>query len=275
MNSQIISGGARVSVYTDHFNKRLRIDDYAGPIGEVLAIIRGQVSDWVEKLIIKSRREDVAFFLSEGFTEEAYIKNYFSGADLYFLTQYFSPERKVSKNWKEEEIIIEKVLASNNQIQTEEESVRIEFATERDSEDLSKLYSNVFKVYPTPVSDASFIRKTINEGTVYAYIRRNGKIISAASAEINAEHRNAEMTDCASLKEAEGNGYMKKLISALEKKLLNEGITCLYSIARAESFSMNMVFHQLGYTYSGRMINNCYVYSGIEDMNVWYKIIVR
>ena len=79
------------------------------------------------------------------------------------------------------------------------------------------------------------------------------------------------VTDCATQKYAQGKGYMKKLLLALEEKLVGDGIKCLYTLARAESVGMNKAFFQLGYAYGGRLVNNCYIYSGIEDMNVWWK----
>jgi len=125
--------------------------------------------------------------------------------------------------------------------------------------------------YPTPLSEETHIIKTMQEGTVYVYIEMDHQMVSAASAEINAKFKNAELTDCATLPQAEGKGHMKKLLFFLEQKLRADGITCCYTIARAESYSMNKAFAQLGYTYGGRLVNNCLIYSGLEDMNVWYK----
>ena len=34
---------------------------------------------------------------------------------------------------------------------------------------------------------------------------------------------------------------------------------------------MNLAFHQLGYTYTGRLANNCYIFDKLEDMNIWVK----
>lgn len=64
---------------------------------------------------------------------------------------------------------------------------------------------------------------------------------------------------------------MKKLIFLIEEELKNNGIYCVYSIARALSFGMNAAFHQLGYTYQGRLTNNCYIFDKLEDMNIWVK----
>jgi putative beta-lysine N-acetyltransferase len=99
----------------------------------------------------------------------------------------------------------------------------------------------------------------------------DGQIIAAASAEINMEYRNAEITDCATLSSHRKGGYMYDIIQSLENELVSKRIFCSYSIARALSFGMNAVLHKSGYSYQGRLKNNCYIYDKIEDMNVWSK----
>jgi beta-lysine N6-acetyltransferase len=37
------------------------------------------------------------------------------------------------------------------------------------------------------------------------------------------------------------------------------------------SFGMNAVLYQLGYNYCGRLMNNCYIYDKLENMNMWVK----
>jgi hypothetical protein len=64
---------------------------------------------------------------------------------------------------------------------------------------------------------------------------------------------------------------MKILLEKLEEDLQSQGIYCAYSIARALSFGMNAVLHQLGYMYRGRLLNNCYIFNKLENMNVWVK----
>jgi putative beta-lysine N-acetyltransferase len=98
-----------------------------------------------------------------------------------------------------------------------------------------------------------------------------GKIVSAASAEINSFYKNAELTDCATLAEHRKFGLMKMILQELEKDLKNNGIFCAYSIARALSFGMNAALFQLGYSYRGRFMNNCYIYDKLENMNMWVK----
>ena len=147
----------------------------------------------------------------------------------------------------------------------------IHFAKPEEAEALAKLYRDSFRVYPTPVNDPAYVKKTIDDGTVYVFIRDGNRIVSAASAEINEKYRNAELTDCATAEDYEGKGYMRALLTELENHLRAREISCCYTIARSASFGMNKVFHQLGYKFGGRMVKNCMIYSGMEDMNVWYK----
>ena len=64
---------------------------------------------------------------------------------------------------------------------------------------------------------------------------------------------------------------MKRILEKLEEVLRQQAIYCAYSIARAQSFGMNAVLHGLGYQYRGRLINNCYIFEKLEDMNMWVK----
>ncbi len=270
VTKEVTTDKASVSVYTDAFNKRIRIDDYAGDLQEVLTVINEQISPWVEKLIVKSRTADVPFFIARGFSCEAFIKGYFSGADMYFVTMYFSAGRERTEKWHEEQSIIQTLITDRSKSETPS-TEEVKVATMSQAFELARLYKEIFKVYPTPLSEEAHIIKTMQQGTVYVYIESDRQIVSAASAEVNEKYHNAELTDCATLPTAAGKGHMKKLLYYLEQKLIKDGITCCYTIARAESLSMNKAFAQLSYTYGGRLVNNCFIYSGLEDMNVWYK----
>jgi len=261
---------ASISVYNDPFNKRIRVDDYAGDVNSVLELINQATQNWTEKLIIKVRGPEQQIFQSQGFSKEAFIKGYFSGTDMHFMAKYFSPSRSNNSKQTDEKLMVEKLLREEIPVSYSDFST-VKDATIDDADELTHLYSTIFKVYPTPLNKPGHVRKTMEEGTKYVLIRSESKIVSAASAEINLHYSNAELTDCATLPEAEGKGHMKKLLSRLEDILKKDQINCLYTIARSESYSMNKVFHHLGYTYGGMMTNNCFIYSGLEDMNVWYK----
>lgn len=270
MIRKVQSESATVMLYEDEYSRRNRVDEYSGTPHDVLRLILDSTRPWTEKLIIKSKPQDVRFFTQNGFAEEATIVGYFSGVTMHFLAKYLLVSRGQSNKSKLEDDIIRALLA-NPPYQESTSPAKVEFAEASDAGELARLYAASFKVYPTPVSDPDHVRKTMKDGTVYVVVRDNGKIISAASAEINETYHNAELTDCVTASGYEGKGLMRAILLELEQFLRAREITCLYTIARSESFGMNKVFHQLGYTYGGRMTKNCMIFSGMEDMNVWYK----
>lgn len=270
MTHTLVHERVAVVLYEDEFSRRIRMDDYSGDPEAVLEVIDQNIPAWAEKVILKVRPQDVAFFKHRGFKEEAFIAGYFSGVDMHFLVRYISDERSHSSREADEDAIIQAVLLVAPAVASSP-TVNVKFAGPDDAEDLARLYREAFRVYPTPVYDPMHVRKTMEEGTVYAFVSEGQKIISAASAEVNAKYQNAELTDCATAEGHEGKGYMRALLMALENHLRSRNIRCLYTIARSASFGMNKAFHQLGYTFGGRMTKNCVIYSGMEDMNVWYK----
>ena len=98
----------------------------------------------------------------------------------------------------------------------------LRFATEEDAQELAKLYGAIFETYPTPMNDERYIKKVMEEGTIFSVIEYEGTIVSAASAEVNEMYHNAELTDCATIPHHRKHGFMKVLISALEQELIQE-----------------------------------------------------
>jgi putative beta-lysine N-acetyltransferase len=257
-----------ITVVLDHFNSRIRVDDYRGHIASIIQYcVRLTKQHKAEKLIFKVRREHAGSFLEYGFLPEGQIEGYFLGSDCLF------PGRKTTSHWMEEDNIIENISMLKREVQADSPppGYQLKKLSEEDSVNLSALYNTVFSVYPTPMNDPEYIKKTMREGTVYFGFGYGGEIVSAASAEINSYYKNAELTDCATLKEHRKYGLIKLLLLRLEKELKENGIFCSYSLARALSFGMNAAFHQLGYSYRGRLANNCLIYDKLEDMNIWVK----
>jgi putative beta-lysine N-acetyltransferase len=266
--------GIRFEVYIDVFNKRLRVDHYVGDPGLVIQTAEELAKkENSEKIIIKGKWEDYKIFLEKGYRNEAIIDGYFLGSDGYFFCKYFEPDRASAGHLQVEEDIIASVqqLKRSSQVIMPPADYKIMKVGETEAEMLSDLYREVFQIYPTPLHDPEYVKKTMKEGTIYYAFLYNHEIISAASAEVNHIFRNAELTDCATKKEHRKFGLMKILLKKLEEDLYQQQIFCSYSIARSLSFGMNAVLHQLGYLYRGRLVNNCYIFDKLEDMNVWAK----
>ncbi|HRV84173.1 MAG TPA: putative beta-lysine N-acetyltransferase [Saprospiraceae bacterium] len=258
----------------DPFNRRVRVDEFQGDLQQGLLQILDLSPDWAEKIIIKAHREQIGYLNDQGWSQEAMIPGYFNGEDLYFLVFYPQKPRAHSDRLDLDESIANTILGMDRKpIETGRDV--IQQSSLQDAEKLAILYETVFDIYPAPLGDPSYIRKTMEHGTVYVHIERDGQVLSAASAEVNRKFANAELTDCATLPEEQGKGYMPALLTRLEELLIQQKITCLYTICRAPSFGMNKVFYNLGYNFSGCLVNNCNIYSGIENMNVWHKLINR
>jgi beta-lysine N6-acetyltransferase len=257
----------------DYFNKRLIIDDFSGNVENIIVEMENLISNNnFEKVLCYIRKEDLFKFISEGFILEAIIYHYFRGSHAYIVTKYPVTERRNSNKWSGEDQLVSDVKKNsktkNPLIPTDHIICK---ASTSDAEKLAQLYAFVFKIYPTPLSDSEYIKKLIKKGSIFYYIKTKGEIVSAASADINYTSYNAELTDCATHPNHRKHGFMKVLLKQLEQDLVQNRIYHVYSIARALSYGMNSCFYQLGYTYSGRLVNNCYIFDKLEDMNVWVK----
>ncbi|MCM3767910.1 putative beta-lysine N-acetyltransferase [Neobacillus niacini] len=266
--------GYYLAVYTDPFNKRIRVDDYRGNLKQALEeaeiLVRKHKA---EKLIVKGRKEDTLKLFEFGLQPEAVIDRYFHGSDAILFSKFYTSDRKHNNHWLMEDGIVHSIyqLDSSSLKSTPPKEYQLKKVNETHAEQLSALYSQVFQIYPTPLQDSEYIKKTMKEGTLYYAFFYQEKIVSAASAEINGFYKNAELTDCATLTEHRKYGLMKLILQELEGELQRKGIFCAYSIARSLSFGMNAVLYQLGYSYRGRLMNNVYIYDKLENMNMWVK----
>lgn len=266
--------GIWLQIYDDPFNKRIRIDDFYGNLNAIIDYAEKLMKEKKrEKLIFKIRNEQFQPFIQQGYILEAQIDHYFLGATAYFFTKYFDLQRMESNHWITEDQMLHSIngMAVSSEIINPPQEYHLKKVEAADAENLAQLYQQVFQIYPTPLHDPNYIKKTIVDGTIYYCFYWNGKIVSAASAEVNQSYRNAELTDCATLKEHRKHGFMKILLKKLEEDLYAQGIYCSYSIARSLSFGMNAALHQLGYEYRGRLRNNVFIFDKLENMNVWVK----
>lgn len=255
----------------DFFNKRIRVDSYRGNVEAIIKKVEeNALHHNIEKIIIKARNEHMATFLAKAYTVEAVIDGYFSGSTMFFMTKYRKIERRNSVYWLEGDVILEEMKEKVTTLPQLSNDYHIRVATEKDVVSLAELFKEVFQIYPTPLYDSSYIEEEMTD-TLFYVAEHKGKIVSVASAEMNRIDCNAELTNCATINSHRKAGLMKILLNKLEEELRQRHIYCAYTIARSLSFGMNCAFYQLGYTYTGRLTNNCYIYDKLEDMNVWVK----
>ncbi len=258
------------SVYLDPFSTRIRLDEYSGAPATVLGLVDEAIHPWVEKIILKSKAADREAFIAAGYREEAMVRGYFHGADMHFMVRYTDPTREEPVDSRAEEDRIRDLVMRS--VTPREPDPRLAVpAGFSDAEELSAIFRQVFQVYPTPVEDPSYLRKTMYEGTMYYAIHQEGRMVSVGSAEVNEKWSNAELTDCATLTEVAGKGYMFSIMARIDQELIRRGIRSRYSIARAMSYPVNVIFHRLGYVYAGCLRKNVRIGTGLEDMNVWCR----
>lgn len=262
-----------MTLFLDERNKRLRIDDYRGNVNDIYSYIYKEIDKKTyEKWIIKARAEHLLDWIRLGFSLEATVPYYFNGSDAYLLCYYTSQSRRASgETLKETELLQDVLNLPTSDYFSLSNQLIMRRAISSDAKQLSQLYRQIFTVYPTPLYEEEYLSNLLQEDSLFYIIVDKNDIVSAASAEIDYVYHNAELTDCATLPAYRKYGFMKHLLNALEAELKQRHIFCAYTIARALSFGMNAAFQQLGYTYTGRLTNNCYIYKSLEDMNVWVK----
>ena len=228
-----------------------------------------------EKIIVWAREEDVRLLLAHGFEFEATVDSFLREEPVFYMSRFMTADRREAAHWVMEDELLEQVrLTEGRSLPPLNPQMNVRLADADDIPQLTALYKETFETYPSPLTDPDYLQKSL-EDHVFAVVEIDGDVVSTAAAEIDREFLNAEITNCATHPEFRGHGLMRQLINTLEKKLVTSGITNAFSIARARSFGMNAALHQTGYSYGGRLVNNCHICGDYEDMNVWGKSLNR
>ena len=219
--------------------------------------------------------EDISYvFLDKNYVQEARIPSFFEGKKTgLFLAKYFSEARKQITDEREITKIINLSIKKN--VDKGMLPIHCHYPIQKvmpqDVEALSALYKTVFPSYPFPIDDPEYLRKTMASHIEYYLIRDAGKIVAAASSEMDPEAQHVEMTDFATLPEYRGKNLSGCLLRYMEKEMRERGMRLSYTIARALSYGMNMTFAKNDYVFAGTLVNNTQISGQIESMNVWYK----
>ncbi|MFO7819972.1 MAG: putative beta-lysine N-acetyltransferase [Halanaerobacter sp.] len=274
---EVIGDDYQATIHLSPLNKRIVIKDYSGQNIEKLTsrLIKSAQKNNYTKIWVKAYRDDAEKFSQSGFEKEALIDSYYSQDDAVSMAYYLSSGREEVVDFEEEEKIIKKLSKEerkDNRLTLTEE-YKFKLAEERDLERLAALYDEVFDSYPYPIDKVDYLRRMLTEDVIYGLIYEGDKLVAAASAETVPQEKNSEMTDFATLPEYQGQGLASYLLEQLEDILKDKDYNCLYTIARAKVFGINKLFSRAGYEYKGRLIQNCNIGGGLEDMNLWCKII--
>lgn len=262
-------------ITVDERNKRLVVNGYAQGTKPSLFsphLINIALTMKLEKIWLWALPVDVAKFLRFGFRIEGSL---FRGNYEEFavsLAYYVNESRGHSDKLQAEKDIIHNVKTEPfNQSQPFPPGIELKLLNESYAQRISQILTQVFISYPSPVENPLYIRSLIQDGNIFAGAFSEDTLISVAAAYPDPILNRCEMTDCATLEEYRGLSLSERLLGILEQEINKKSSFILYTLARAQSYGMNRVFHKLGYSYQGRLINNCDIAGSFEDMNIWIR----
>ncbi|MVX65359.1 putative beta-lysine N-acetyltransferase [Clostridium chromiireducens] len=274
LNSNYYTKIDRTKAFVDLTNKRLKILNLNTISLQTLKrIIHFASKLHLGKVICNCDTESFETLINAGFTQEGKIDGYFKGKDAFCMSYFINSDRKICSNFTQKNLLVKECLnIRNTYVYSKINPVyQIRTATENDISEMIKLFSTVFLTYPTPIYNEEYLRQTMNDKVLYKVAVFDGKIVSVASAEMDKENLNAEITDCATLLAYRGKGILANIIHCLECDLKNKGFLTLYSLCRAINPSINFILSKQSYNFTGRMVNNCNICGTFEDMNIWVK----
>lgn len=226
------------------------------------------------KIFAKVPSEACADFFVRGFREEARVPGMLRGKkDVRFLARYPKPERSAPCDAEAVKSALASALARAGKAKTPRLGVEYELRVlgQESCQEMAALYGQVFASYPFPIHDPRYLAETMRSHVRYVGAFRDGRLAALASAEVDMTGRNAEMTDFATLPEHRGEGLASLLLVNLEAEASRLGVLTAYTIARAVSPGMNIVFSRAGYAFAGTLTRNTNIAGRIECMNVWHK----
>lgn len=260
----------------DYLNKRMIVQKYQGVVFPLM-IFRNQImalSKGLGKIIYFARNDLVEDLEYYGYQQEGIVPAFYDGAEARCYVKYLDDARSVSPHLEQEDEIIaglrEVARIKGRPALAGGFSLRV--VGEADLADLTSLFKDCFVSYPSPLFEQDYIRGLLSSGAVFVGAFAGPMLVSAASAHVDVQNKNAEITDCATRADYRGQGLLTALLDLLEQELGQRRLGVLYSLARAGSVGMNVSLHKLGYTFSGRLLNNCHIAGRFEDMNLWVKL---
>jgi beta-lysine N6-acetyltransferase len=275
---EVAAPSGTIEVQYDPYNRRLKLFDlYPRDIPEVEAFRTAMTADeqaddpLYSKLIVYARQGQSGWE-DFGLRREADIRGFFGNGDTAELwVRYTRPERAHDAEADHNDEVHRIATAKQPEDPVLPEGYACVPATQDDVPEIAELMSEIFPDYPTPITPEHVVENMTTAASYFRLVRdKDGELVACASAEIHHTRRSAELTDCATRADQRGKGLMSCILRGLERDLEAEfGITDVYTIARANQPGMNCSFAKLGYTYTGRLVNNCRMPEGWESMNVW------
>jgi len=240
----------------------------------ILDVLRGMATDHAyTKIFCKVPEWAAPLFIADGYMTEALIPGFYKGSiAAFFLSKYMDSDRLMNLEVRRLVELSDLLKSSPGEDQiTHKKKFSIKQLGMEDPEQITELYRKVFLSYPFPIHNPEYILETMKKNIRYFGVSKKRELVAVASAEIDKEGENAEMTDFATSPEFRGQKLGQMLLSKMEKEMETQGIKTLFTIARLNSIPMNKVFLKHRYQYAGTLLKNTNISGSIESMNVYYK----
>ncbi|AHF08753.1 putative beta-lysine N-acetyltransferase [Dehalobacter restrictus] len=266
-----------IDIYVDYRNKRLKILSHS-LLSELIIkeIIDYAKKENLGKIIVNCHKHQINIFEECGFVAEGVIDGFFQGEDATCMSLFLDKRRENSLYEEKENRIIDYCVKNTNRFElTKNKNYTMRQAVPDDIPQMIQLFQAVFETYPTPIFSREYLQKVMRDHVLFMVAEEERKIISIASADLDKQHMNAEITDCATNPKYRGRNILSELIFQLETHLKRNGFVTAYSLSRAKNLGINKSLSKLGYIYRGRLINNCNISGGYEDMNIWVKALKK
>ncbi len=274
--SDVVMHHGRSIIQHGHYNNRVYIMKLATEDAPDIIRIADDLAgkEHYGKIFAKVPKSLETLFSEHGYCTEATVPFFFHGDEpAVFMAKYSDSARSVMKDTTVSSNVLSTAFshAGERHAYSLPDGFSLMQAHAGDADDIAVLFENVFRTYPFPVTDPSYIRQSMQGDTRYYIIRKSHMLAAVASCEIDITNRNIEVTDFATSPLFRGRGFASHLLYAIESAMEKEGIVLSYTICRAISGAINSVFASAGYAYAGQLPNNTNICGRIESMNVWYR----
>jgi beta-lysine N6-acetyltransferase len=226
------------------------------------------------KAFVKAPESARDLFAEHGYGVEAKIPGLFNRQeDGFFMARYFHADRLIDNAADKVKKVLDAAhikAEQRRQVDLPANSI-CRLANPHHCQEMADLYQQTFASYPFPIHDPEYLASTMAENVLYAGVWKGNQLLALASAEIDHQNSNAELTDFATDLDWRGHGLANALLQYLETELQLSAIKTCYTIARATSFGMNICFAQNGYQFAGTLVKNTQIAGKLESMNVWHK----
>jgi putative beta-lysine N-acetyltransferase len=276
MKSDIVTRLGSSVIQHGPFNDRIYLMKLApGDAGTIIPAIEALAEERrYSKICVKVPTSAKDRFCEAGYRVEAHVPRMYGGReDGWFLARYPDPRRAHSGDAARITDVLEVSRSRSEGCRSSclPPDFEILEAEKRDVDALAALYAEVFETYPFPIHDPSFIRAAMDDSTRYFIVRTGGRVVAAASSEMDVPAGNVEMTDFATDPAYRGMGLCSALLSAMEEEMRRIGIRTSFTIARAAFYPITITFARAGYRFGGTLVNNTNICGAFESMNVWYR----